>query len=189
MKRQIELDGRTIEYDLERKNVKEGPEQEKEDVKEEAQPENDIDPKNYDMDAAIKALKEVDVTAKNAKEEIFSLAATVVNLKRISKLDQDKMPTVDDFMKNTEKLKNDPTFTQTLTDLGGGTSAGALDRIKQNITKDEGRDLHGRFMQNSLHQKQQEAHNKKVQEDYAKQRALQNEQPKNDMVLGGNMNP
>ena len=174
---------------LERKNVKEGPEQEKEDVKEEAQPENDIDPKNYDMDAAIKALGEVDVTAKNAKEEIFSLAATIVNLKRISKLYQDKMPTVDEFMKNTEMLKNDPTFTQTLTDLGGGTSAGALDRIKQNITKDEGRDLHGRFMQNSLHQKQQEAHNKKVQEDYAKQRALQNEQPKNDMVLGGNMNP
>lgn len=174
---------------LERKNAKNGPEQEKEDVKEEAQPENDIDPKNYDMDAAIKALGEVNVTAKNAKEEIFSLAATVVNLKRISKLDQDKMPTVDEFMKNTEKLKNDPTFKQTLTDLGGGTSAGALDRIKQNITKDGGRDLHGRFMQNSLHQKQQEAHNKKIQEDYAKQRALQNEQPKNDMVLGGNMNP
>ena len=174
---------------LERKNVKEGPEQEKEDVKEEAQPENDIDPKNYDMDAAIKALGEVDVTAKNAKEEIFSLAATIVNLKRISKLGQDKMPTVDEFMKNTEKLKNDPTFTQTLTDLGGGTSAGALDRIKQNITKDDGRDLHGRFMQNSLHQKQQEAHNKKIQEDYAKQKALQNEQPKKDMVLGGNMNP
>ena len=174
---------------LERKNVKEGPEQEKEDIKEEAQPENDIDPKNYDMDAAIKALKEVDVTAKNAKEEIFSLAATIVNLKRISKLGQDQMPTYGQFMDSTEKLKNDPTFEQTLTDLGGGTSAGALDRIKRNITKDEGRNLHGRFMQNSLHQKQQEAHNKKVQEDYAKQKALQNEQPKNDMVLGGNMNP
>ncbi len=155
----------------------------------ETEPENDIDPKNYDMDAAIKALGEVNVTAKNAKEEVFSLAAVVVNLKRISKLDQDKMPTVDEFMKNTEMLKNDPTFKQTLTDLGGGTSAGALDRIKKNITKDEGRGLHGRFMQNSLHQKQQEAHNKKIQEDYVKQKALQNEPPKNDMVLGGNMNP
>lgn len=165
---------------VERKSAKDSPE---------TGPENDIDPKNYDMDSAIKALGEVNVTAKNAKEEVFSLAAVVVNLKRISKLGQDKMPTVDEFMKNTEMLKNDPTFKQTLTDLGGGTSAGALDRIKQNITKDGGRDLHGRFMQNSLHQKQQEAHNKKIQEDYAKQKALQNEQPKKDMVLGGNMHP